>query len=457
MYLTRRGFVKVAIGGMSALIVPSWSRVARAQASSDRTVVVIFLRGGADGLNLVAPIDPAGVSQVQRDRYVALRDGIGLSVSAKSEFLPASLPLDGYFMLHGNMSRLTDTTPGQEGLWAQDRLAIVHAVGGTNNYSHFVAQDSMERAVASQPHLVDDGWLFRTAGSLTVKPDPEALTGISLGAATAKSLVGSGADRSVSMPSVGAFNLANFPPNVAYGTERQATISDLFTRAAHPLLRAAGGSAFAALGTIQGMNVAGIQPAVTYQQSQISPRLQDAARLVKSGIGVRLITIDHGGWDHHQALPEAIWRRAGELSNGLTDFYRDLDADGKGDDVLTICMTEFGRTAAENQTGAPAEDRGTDHGWGTVMFVAGGNVAGGRVQTRAYLGNTTTGEPTPTGHWPGLLSSELHDSNGPRDLQSSTDFRDVFAEVLQSFLGFDGPATQGILRGYSPTPVGLFV
>jgi uncharacterized protein (DUF1501 family) len=432
---------------MTALIAPSWGRAAYAQAGSLKTLVVIFLRGGADGLNLVAPIEPAGVSQAQRDAYsVTLRPGIGLSVSGTYP----SLALDGYFRLHANMSRLVN------GLWAQDRLAIVHAVGGTGSYSHFAAQDAMERAVSANPQLYGDGWLFRTAEQV-VQATPAALTGVSMGAATAKSLEGSSADLSLAMSSVAGFNLTN-QPNVGFGPQRQDVLASLFEGAEQPLLRAAGGSAFSALDVIQQAGVANIPPAIAYQNGPLRARLEDAARLVKAGIGVRLITIDHGGWDHHQALPAAIGVRATELSNGLSDFYLDLDAAGKGGDVLTVCMTEFGRTAAENLNADPAPTRGTDHGYGTVMFVAGGNVVGGRVLSRAYQGNTSTGEATPSGHWPGLLPGELHQSGNQaaRDLQVSTDFRDVFAEALQSFLGLSAATTQGVLRGYAATPVGLF-
>jgi uncharacterized protein (DUF1501 family) len=449
MYLTRRGFVKAAFGGMTALVVPSWGRVARAQAGSQKTLVVIFLRGGADGLNLVAPIDPAGVSQAQRDAYsVTLRPGIGLSVSGSYP----SLALDGYFRLHASMSRLT----AANGLWTQGRLAVVHAVGGTNSYSHFEAQDAMERAVNASPQLYADGWLFRSAEHL-IQATPTALTGVSLAAATAKALEGTSGDLSLAMSSVAGFTLTNYP-NVGFGTQRRAVLASLFERAEHPLLRAAGGSAYSALSVIQQAGVANIPPAVVYQNSPIRARLEDAARLVKSNIGVRLITIDHGGWDHHQGLPGAINARATELSNGLSDFYLDLDAAGRGGDVLTLCMTEFGRTAAENSTGDPAPNRGTDHGYGTVMLVAGGNVDGGRVLTRAYQGNTSTGQATPSGHWPGLLPAELHQSGAQaaRDLQVSTDYRDVFAEVLQAFLGLSAGTTQSVLRGYAATPVGLF-
>jgi len=120
-----------------------------------------------------------------------------------------------------------------------------------------------------------------------------------------------------------------------------------------------------------------------------------------------------------------------------------------------MIVTEFGRTAAVNGNG------GTDHGWGNVMFALGGGISGGRVLSRADPDQPGGGLATPAGFWPGLATDELHvqgSSGQPRDLKSTVDYRDVFGEVLERFVGLDGSAVRDqVLRGYAPNYPGLFL
>ena len=141
--------------------------------------------------------------------------------------------------------------------------------------------------------------------------------------------------------------------------------------------------------------------------------LLQIAQLIKANIGLQVAFVDvRGGWDTHQSeafrLPPLLQR----LGQALAAFHQDLG--DRMEDVVVLTMSEFGRTARENG------NRGTDHGHANVMFVMGGAVKGGKVY----------------GKWPGLEKEQL---NEDRDLALTTDFRDVFAEMLVQHLGCENP------------------
>ncbi len=133
--------------------------------------------------------------------------------------------------------------------------------------------------------------------------------------------------------------------------------------------------------------------------------------------------LDIGGWDHHineGGLNGQLSNRLREFGQGLAALYRDLG--DRMEDVLVLTMSEFGRTARENG------NAGTDHGHANVMFLLGGDVKGGKVY----------------GRWPGLAPEQLYQG---RDLALTTDFRDVFAEVLVRHLGSSN--ADAIFPGYT--------
>ena len=168
---------------------------------------------------------------------------------------------------------------------------------------------------------------------------------------------------------------------------------------------------------------------VTYPSSPLGEALADAAALIKADVGVRVIAVDAGGWDHHFDEFNAMRRSGGDLAASLAAFYQDLGAHTAR--TLTLCMSEFGRRVAEN--GA----EGCDHGRGGVMLAVGGGIAGGRVLTRG-------------GQWPGLAPDKL--VNG-QDLAVTTDFRDVFAEVLHRHLGVSLTDCASVLPGHTVASV----
>ena len=160
-----------------------------------------------------------------------------------------------------------------------------------------------------------------------------------------------------------------------------------------------------------------------YPPSGFGRQMRQLAQLVKADIGLEIGFASVGGWDTHANQGSSRGQLAGRLrdfGSTLAAFARDL-----GDrmaDVVVLTMSEFGRTVAENGT------RGTDHGRATAMMVLGATANGGKI----------------LGHWPGLAPEEREDG---RDLAVTTDFRDLFAEVLVRHLGTTD--LQTVFPGYS--------
>jgi uncharacterized protein (DUF1501 family) len=159
--------------------------------------------------------------------------------------------------------------------------------------------------------------------------------------------------------------------------------------------------------------------------------MRDIAKLIKADCGLEVAGLDYGGWDHHiqeGPLRGQMGRQLGDLSGGIGAFAEDLGQD-RLQHVLVLVMTEFGRTVKEN------DNQGTDHGHGGFMLAVGGKIQGKQVH----------------GRWTGLADDQLYEN---RDLPVHTDFRTVFAEVLQGMFGFDGLARKAF-PGYAAPQPGL--
>jgi uncharacterized protein (DUF1501 family) len=259
---------------------------------------------------------------------------------------------------------------------------------------------------------VRDGWLNRTLDSLGTA---DSWAGISVGPSRVLAL--EGAASSLAFTSIEDF--------VYDGTAaRRGTLEALYAATQSAVLAKAGSEGFQALDTIGAVEPG--DPA-TYPEGGFSAALADAASLIRADVGVRTIAIDIGGWDHHETEVAAMAGVAPALAGGLAAFRDDLAGDFAR--VCVMVMTEFGRTAGENGSA------GSDHGHGTVMFALGGTVAGGQVITRDG--------------WPGLGPAQLFEG---RDLAVTTDFRDIFAEVLNRHLGLSLDATEAVLPGHGVSP-----
>ena len=344
-----------------------------------RTLVVVFLRGGADGLNMVAPLGDDGYKKA-RPRIALGRDD--------------SIRLDDFFGLNPLLG-------GLEPAWKEGDLAIVHAAGSEDETrSHFEAQDLMEHG-----GIAAGGWLGRFL-RFKERPADAGLAAVALSKGLPESL--RGAPAATAMSSIDEFSLGRGHEGV------QASLEKLY--AAHGgLLAKPARDTFRALTRIAELRKSDYRPAngAEYSGDSFSRSLVQTARLIRARVGVEAMTIDLGGWDSHLSQGAIMNPRMTRLADGLGAFYRDLGEDMRN--VTVVVMTEFGRRVSENSA------FGTDHGRGGVMFVIGKAVNGGKV----------------LGEWPGLSDDVLE---GPGDLPVKSNYRDVLAPILQRYGAKEGMA-----------------
>ena len=399
---SRRQFLRSA-GALAALgAVPGF--LGRALAASEaspgktgKTLVLVFLRGGADGLSIVPPVgDPA---------YRAARPTLALAAPGKDG---GALRLDDVFALHPALAPLLP-------LWSDGSLGIVHAAGlpGATR-SHFDAQDFCESGTPGLKSTAD-GWLNRAVQRAT-GPDG-AFRVVALQPTLPRMLVGDAP--AVAMSSLGQFRLPGGPGG-------SGAFDALYAQAVDTALRTTGLETFEALREAGSAKLAQLPPAngAEYGNAPLARRLQDVARLIRSGVGLQVAVTDIGGWDTHVgegAEKGQLASRLAELGGALAAFARDLGA--RWEETRVVVMTEFGRTARENG------NRGTDHGTASVMLVLGGGVRGGRV----------------VGGYRGLARSELFEE---RDLAIGTDVRSVLWEAVRGQLGLRDASR--VFPGFSP-------
>jgi len=396
---SRRQFLRSA-GALAALgAVPGFlgRALAASGAASGKTLVVVFLRGGADGLSIVPPVgDPA---------YRAARPTLALAAPGKDG---GALRLDDVFGLPPALSALLP-------LWSDGSLGIVHAAGlpGATR-SHFDAQDFCESGTPGLKSTAD-GWLNR-AVQRTAGPDG-AFRVVAVQPTLPRMLVGDAP--AVAMSSLGQFRLPGGPGS-------SGAFDALYAQAVNTALRTTGLETFEALREAGSAKLAQLPPSngAEYGNAPLARRLQDVARLIRSGVGLQVAVTDIGGWDTHVGEGTEKGRlasRLDELGGALAAFARDLGA--RWADTRMVVMTEFGRTARENG------NRGTDHGTASVMLVLGGGVRGGRV----------------VGGYRGLGRSELFEE---RDLAIGTDVRSVLWEAVRGQLGLRDASA--VFPGFTP-------
>ncbi|MEE8061368.1 MAG: DUF1501 domain-containing protein [Gemmatimonadales bacterium] len=366
-----------------------------------KTLVCLFQRGAVDGLNMVVPHGD-GAYYRSRPRIAVPRDQV--------------INLDGHFGLHPELGVL-------EPLWDNHSLAIVHAVGSPNHTrSHFDAQDYMETGtpgVKSTP----DGWLNRHC-----QHDEEhrqtPFRAVAFGPQLPRILGGSAP--TLAIDDLQTFGLQARQP----GTRDKLTraFESLYQGSATGVVASSSEEGFEAVQMIKDVNPAQYRPApgVDFPRGRFGRSLLQIAQLIKAGVGLEVAFADIGGWDTHVnqgAEAGQLANRLREFSQGLAAFSKDLGE--RMADVVVLTMSEFGRTVDENG------NSGTDHGHATAMMVMGGGVDGGKVH----------------GRWPGLDPSQRFQG---RDLAVTTDFRDLFAEVLQRHLGSENLSE--VFPGYDITP-----
>ena len=400
---TRRDFLKksattVAVG----LAVPPWlakmvwadsvadNALAASGQTAGRSLVVIQLTGGNDGLNTVVPYSDSAYRSARpvlghnADKVLHLNETIGLS----------------------------PVMTGMKTLYDQGRLAIVQGVGYPNpNHSHF---RSMEIWQTAEPErLGTEGWVGRYLDAIrSGRTSP--LTGINIGGESSEALTNAHA----AVPSIQG--LANFGvvfPGTAEGQARTAALKQIQTGDTNTPY----GKLFqqTAVETYESADkiAAGISQyhsAVQYPRSSFGRGMQEIAQLLAANLGTRVYYISTGGFDTHTQQirrHDQLWK---DVSDTLLAFQTDLDGMNASGNVLTLAFSEFGRRVRENASG------GTDHGTASEMFLLGKPVKGGLYGAYPSLSDLDAG-----------------------DLKYTTDFRAVYATVLDRWLGTNSEIVLG--------------
>jgi uncharacterized protein (DUF1501 family) len=371
----------------------------------ERTLVVVFLRGGLDGLSAVIPYAD---DHYHRNRPTLDRGGPRPGDDAGPS------RLDDRFALAPELRALRPA-------WDEGRLAIVHAIGSDDpTRSHFEAQDQMEHGASAAQSLAG-GWVARW---LRATGGTGALSAIAFGAQLPESL--RGAPSACAVGSVEELALTTRTGDSAGFATALAALHAGPAGDATALVRKGARDALALLDRVEDLRraakVEGDVPG-----SALARSLAQAARLVRADLGLRAVTVDHGGFDTHFGQAVALPGQLTELGEALAFLDRAL-GDAR-DRVTTVCVTEFGRRLTENSA------FGTDHGRGSVAFVLGGGVRpAGRV----------------LGDWPGLAEDRLDEG---LDLRVTTDYRDLLAEILTVRFGVRDVAA--VFPGHTHRPVGV--
>jgi uncharacterized protein (DUF1501 family) len=411
MNVTRRQFVKGGVGAFTVTFAaPGFlNDLALAQGGRVRNLVVLYLSGGNDALSMLVPYnDPFYYS---RRPTLAVPAGSVLQVGADSS--RAALGLH---------PRLT----GLKQVFDQGKLALIQRTGYENqSRSHFQGTDIWATADPRNPSGF--GWVGRYLDSLPSPIDPL------IGWNTTRDLprVLQSAHTPVSaIPSAAGYAFASPNGGAEAAAERAAAVRiNSHVPVDRPELAFVYGSARAALATLDRVaTVASYGGTVAYPGSGLGQALKAVSGAMVRSIGTRVFYVTTGGFDTHSAQNTnaangSYFGLMATLDDALFAFYSDLRNQGLLDDTLLITFSEFGRRITENGS------QGTDHGAATVMMAMGGRVNGGLYGTAASLA-------------PDPANPTLENSAG--DIRFETDFRSVYAQVIDQWLGAD---SRSILNG----------
>jgi uncharacterized protein (DUF1501 family) len=396
--MNRRDFLGLS-AGMSLLPFGPAAWAATADGGPTR-LIVIFLRGAVDGLNVVVP-------HAERT-YYEVRPTIAIGGPGTDL---GTLPLDGRFGLHPALAGLLP-------LWNDGKLAFVHAAGSPNaTRSHFDAQLFIENGTPGDS-TTRDGWMNRL---LAVLPAPHGPTdAVSVGPTMPQILRGSLPVTNLPLGPGAARPMPLDRPEISRAFDRLYAGNDPLSEA-YRQARAARTELLGDLASEMRQADNGAPPPSGFPME--AARL---AHLIRRDRNIRLAFASLGGWDTHVNQGKG----KGQLANRLQPLGDGLAALAKGlgkdwDDTVVVVISEFGRTVHENGNG------GTDHGHGNVVWVLGGAVRGGHVY----------------GDWPGLAKTQLYQG---RDLAVTTDYRTLFAAILERHLGLADRQLAQIFPGLPP-------
>lgn len=407
---TRRQFARTAGLGLASVwwmaSQPAWGQVSlRREPTHGNVLVVVFLRGGADGLNVVAPY--------RDDGYYRNRPSLGLAnPTATVDTTKKLADLDGFFGLNPALAPLLDD-------YHTGRLAVVHAVGSDDKtQSHFEAMQTMEQGLADKSDGGSGGWLARHLRQTaeTVRP----LRAVAFSPVMPDSLMG--APGALAVETLNDYRLAS-------DLDVEA-LKSLYERHDDAMSQA-GRDTLAVIESLNKVDPRSYKPrpGVTYPDSQLGKAMREVAFLIKQEMGLEVACLDSGGWDSHitQGTTEGwLWELLDDLARAVAALRDDLGDRSKK--VTVVVQSEFGRRVKENS------GLGTDHGEGGCMLVWGGGVQGGKVYA----------------DWPGLASDQIT-PNG--NLRVTTDYRNVLSEVLENRLMNPDPSK--VFSTLRRKPVGI--
>jgi uncharacterized protein (DUF1501 family) len=367
--------------------------------SDDRVLVIVNLQGGNDGLNTVVPY--------ASPQYYSLRPTLGV---------PANdvLRLDDAVGLNPALKPL-------KAMYDAGRVAIVQGVGYPNpDLSHFRSTEIWQTSAPTS--YLSTGWLGRYLDDADLPKDnlfnavalanvlPEVMIGSRVDVPAIAQLNGYGlqSDRrgSVGRDEFHAFAQAAAVPFRSPYLAHVAEIEDHAQRGAEELPQL----------------IAGYQAQATYPATEIGRSLALAAQIVGTKLGTRVLYVQHGSFDTHTTQKGTQDKLLADFADAISAFYTDLAAHGNDKRVLTLTFSEFGRRVAENAS------RGTDHGTAAPVFAIGGGIRGGLYGRAPTLDDLDNG-----------------------NLKFSTDFRSIYAAVLEHWL--DRPSAPIVGGTFAPVPM----
>jgi uncharacterized protein (DUF1501 family) len=371
-----------------------------ATGSASNVLVVLSLRGGADGMSLVVPHGDPAYAKARKD------------IAVPKETL---LQADSMFGLHPNFEPLSQ-------MWTDKKFAAIHAVGLPQpNRSHFAAMEEIEDADPGSSARV--GWLNRLIGLTELQGPLEA---VNMGSAMMPTSL-FGKQPALAIRELADMELAG-PSDPDGMARRKSSLHAVWDGYAGSLGR----------GVKSALQVSDVfatnppppvdPPALGYPKGDLGTALAESAALIRADLGAQVITVDYGNWDMHAGLGTLEYggmrSMVSELAKGLAAFFNDLGA--LADKVTVVTLSEFGRRVQVNDA------KGLDHGYGNCMLLLGAGVKGGQ-----YYGT-----------WPGLDASKLVEG----DLNITNDYRSVLAEVVDKRFGV---SVSKVFPNFQPNPLGI--
>jgi len=358
-----------------------------ATGGANNALVMLFFRGGMDGLNFLVPL-----SGSNRTEYESKRPNIQI---------PQNMALD----LDGNFG-LPSSCNGLHSLYQSGDMAMLHAVGmpeGLSSRSHFESMAMFEQGTPGDTNN-GYGWLARHLQSSPALPPGAVIPSMTPGNPP-ESLNGNS-----DVMSMDSANTSDFHPNGGrYEDNHLATLQQLHSGST-PLANAMQGT----INNVEILTNLNLTIPDSYPNESLAQDLGLIAQIIKADLGLHIATVDFGGWDTHQNSGNNgtgyFVDRLGDVSEAVTAFFNDLTLAGKKDSVILATQTDFGRRVRENG------NRGTDHGTAQAMMVAGGNVNGGQI----------------FGTFPGISNDDLYLN---ADLAVATDFRRPLSDIVKNHLG----------------------